>query len=268
MMTKLYPSHPYGYNPHGDLKVTANLSMEDVHSFFLNQLQQPWVMTCAITKHNHSAKVREEIEAMACKWLPQTSKQICARSTITPLASGQSIHKSSSTNSHIHFGFRTTPLIHKKWPHFEIIAALLTGDGGGVLYQTLREQYGTAYTVEATTEHLVECGNFIIYVNTSSEKQPFVVDKTRSILSEYTKKCFEGDELLRAKNFVLSSYLIGLQRSAAKVNYAAQHILNGITIDEHWFTTRVKNVSAEEIMQIMREHLHPDQAIIHIEENV
>jgi len=98
--------------------------------------------------------------------------------------------------------------------------------GGGMssrLFQEIRERRGKAYTVYSFLSSYCDAGYTGVYVGTSAEWTREVVEVIRGELARVVRDGLAPDELLRAKNQMKGSLLLGLETSDSRMSRIAKN---------------------------------------------
>ena len=136
---------------------------------------------------------------------------------------GLSVHEKRLEQVHLCLG---TPGIAQtdadRYPAHLVNVAL----GGGMssrLFQEIRERRGKAYTVYSFLSSYHDAGYTGVYVGTSAEWTREVVEVIRGELARVARDGLAPDELLRAKNQMKGSLLLGLETSDSRMSRIAKN---------------------------------------------
>jgi len=151
--------------------------------------------------------------------------------------------------AHLVIGFRGLSVYDDDRFGLEVIAQLLTGQGGR-LFLGLRDRRGLAYAVNAVNLEGVAPGYFAVYIATAPEK----LDEARSGLLEELDQLLQdppnAGELERAKRHLIGSHAIGQQRNAAHAALAALDGLYGLGPDAmRRYPDRIEAISRDDIQR-------------------
>jgi predicted Zn-dependent peptidase len=126
-------------------------------------------------------------------------------------ALGLRVHTRMSDQAHIAIGFRSLPFRHEKAAPLVLLATILGRGMSSRLFQTLREELGAAYYVNADHDSFTDHGIFGISAGIDKERPN---DILRAIATELKllKTTLVGEaELTKAREFTLGMMRLGLE---------------------------------------------------------
>jgi predicted Zn-dependent peptidase len=126
--------------------------------------------------------------------------------------------------------------------------------GGSVssrLFQKIREDHGLTYSIETSPLFYSDSGALNLYFTTLSEHVPKLSELLSREMKSYRKIRINDDEFLRAKNQLVSSYLMGLEHSGDIMNYLGKSELLGDPIrDKEEVLRRIDGVKKSDIEHV------------------
>jgi len=138
-----------------------------------------------------------------------------------------------------------------------------TSMGGGTssrLWQTVREERGLAYSVGAGGSTFSDVGVFTIYAGTSPEHLDEVLDISLDEMRRVVNESVPEDELKLAKEQALSSILLSLESSSARVSaLARQEIIHGRRISPQEIIEKMDAVTADAMQRVAQEYFHSEK---------
>jgi predicted Zn-dependent peptidase len=152
-------------------------------------------------------------------------------------------------------------LIAAPWPSAKsedryaasMLASIVGGGTSSRLWQKIREERGLAYSVGAGGNTFSDVGVFTIYAGTSPTQMNEVLDLALAELRRIVKERVSNEELRLAKDQAVSSILLGLESSSARVGaLARQEIVHGRRISPEEIIKRLEAVTPEQIQQVAR----------------
>jgi len=153
-------------------------------------------------------------------------------------------------------------IIAAPWPSAtsddRYIASLLgTIIGGGTssrLWQSIREERGLAYAIGAGGNTFTDVGMFTIYAGASPTNVDEVLDLSLNELRRAVREPVSADELQLAKEQAISTVLLSLESSSARVGaLARQEIVHGRRISPDEIIQRVNAATREETLRVAQE---------------
>ena len=134
--------------------------------------------------------------------------------------------------------------------------------GGGMssrLFQEIRERRGKAYTVYSFLSSYCDAGYAGVYVGTSAEWTREVVEVIRDELGRVTRDGLAPDELLRAKNQMKGSLLLGLETSDSRMSRIAKNeIYFGRDVPLEEVAAGIDAVTNDDVLRVSRRLFRPD----------
>ena len=136
-----------------------------------------------------------------------------------------------------------------------LLASVVGGGTSSRLWQTIREERGMAYSVGAGGSTFSDVGVFTIYAGTSPEHLNQVLDLSLVEMRRVVNESVPDEELKLAKDQALSSILLGLESSSARVSaLSRQEIIHGRRITPEETMEKIEAVTAEDLQRVAREY--------------
>lgn len=146
----------------------------------------------------------------------------------------------------------------RRYP-LSVLASMLSG-GGGILFGTVREEHGLAYSIGASSLASVDKGYFLVYVKTTEEDLLKAKEKTLEVLKDIRKGGFTERELDSGKNRLLTSFATSRETNSALAGMMARHELVGLGYDYHKaFPDRIREVTRKSVIEAAQEILDLDR---------
>lgn len=134
-----------------------------------------------------------------------------------------------------------------------LLASVVGGGTSSRLWQTIREERGLAYSVGAGGSTFSDVGVFTVYAGTSPEYAGEVVDLSLAELRRIVREAVPDHELKLAKDQAVSSILLGLESSSARVGaLARQEIIHGRRIPPMEIIEKLEAVTVDDIQRVAR----------------
>jgi predicted Zn-dependent peptidase len=136
-----------------------------------------------------------------------------------------------------------------------LLASVVGGGTSSRLWQTIREERGLAYSVGAGGSTFSDIGVFTIYAGTSPEHLDEVLDLSLDEMRRVVAESVPEDELKLAKDQAISSILLGLESSSARVSaLARQQIIHGRRISTAETIEKIEAATTEDLQRVAREY--------------
>lgn len=171
-----------------------------------------------------------------------------------------SVFTKKTDQTHIMIGFRGYDIRHPHRYAAELLGALLGSGMSSRMFMTIRERLGLAYTVWASHEAYSNRGYLATYAGADHGNTERVI---RAALDEYAKirnEKVSPAELLRIKDYVRGTTLMGLEASHAVANFVGvQEVLTGepLTMDEVF--AKIDAVTPDELTIVAHDIIRPER---------
>ena len=140
-----------------------------------------------------------------------------------------------------------------------LLASVVGGGTSSRLWQTIREERGLAYSVGAGGSTFSDVGVFTIYAGTSPEHLNEVLDLSLAEMRRVVNESVPDQELQLAKDQALSSILLGLESSSARVSaLSRQEIIHGRRITPEETIEKIEAVNAEDLQRVAQQYFRSE----------
>jgi predicted Zn-dependent peptidase len=140
-----------------------------------------------------------------------------------------------------------------------LLASVIGGGTSSRLWQTIREERGLAYSVGAGGSTFSDVGVFTIYAGTSPEYLDEVLDISLEEMRRVVNESVPEEELKLAKDQALSSILLSLESSSARVSaLARQEIIHGRRIPPEEIIEKMEAVTPEDLQRVARKYFRSE----------
>ncbi len=214
-----WPGHPLSRPIAGTAGTVSGLRREDFLGFLSARYRPNRVLVAAAGNLSHG----ELVEVAAHKFGALNGAVQVASDGAPAAHAGLTVHAKDLEQVHLCLG---TPGIAQgdadRYPAHLLNVAL----GGGMssrLFQEIRERRGKAYSVYSFLSSYLDAGYVGVYVGTSAEWTPEVVEVIRAELARVVRDGLGAAELGRAKNQMKGSMLLGLETSDSRMSRIAKN---------------------------------------------
>ncbi|UCD84078.1 MAG: insulinase family protein [Deltaproteobacteria bacterium] len=161
--------------------------------------------------------------------------------------------------AHIILGFLGTTLDSDDRYPLEILNTVLSGQGGR-LFLELRDKESLAYVVFSFSLEGLEPGYLGTYIACHPEKLDQAISGIKRELNRLREDKITTEELERAKNYLVGTYEIGLQRNSALATELAFNERYGLGWDYYQkYPARILEVSAEDVLLVAKKYIQLDR---------
>ena len=132
-----------------------------------------------------------------------------------------------------------------------MLGTIIGGGTSSRLWQSIREERGLAYSIGAGGNTYTDVGMFTIYAGTSPAHLDQVLDLSLNELRRIVREPVSEDELQFAKEQAISSVLLSLESSSARVGaLARQEIIHGRRISPEEIIQSVNAVTRDDVQRV------------------
>ena len=263
LAAEMYGEHPYGRPSLGTAESIGSLTIESLRAFY-QQRVRPEQMVVALVGDLDPDETIRHLERYF-----EPSSDAHASELIWPEPTGPKTLKlvqrvAPKQQGHIAIGFMGVPIGHADRPALDLLAAILSGQGGR-LFLELRDRESLAYSVTAFNRPELDPGYFACYIATSPDKLQRALDGMHRELKKLRDEPISDAELQRAKQFISGSFDISLQRASTRAAMMALHTLYGLAYDHHFsHAERLLAVDSASLTDAARRYLSLDRAIVSV----
>ena len=156
----------------------------------------------------------------------------------------------AKAQSHVVLGFPGARITDDWRRPLEVMSTLLSGQSGR-LFMELRDKRSLAYSVSSMTVEGVDPGYFAVYIGTSPEKVTQALEGIEAELKKLTETRVRDEELSRAKEYLIGSHEIGLQRNGARAAVMALDALYGLGAEHYQtYAQEIAAVTHDDILKV------------------
>lgn len=222
----LFTRHPYRMPSQGDTASVERLTSAQLAAYHA-QFMDPSQLTLCVVGDVRAEEVLER--AREAFGRSRTGASPVPTVEQEPGWTGPRFAKRTldRAQSHLVMGFPgvtlTSPLRHP----LDVLSTVLSGQGGR-LFLELRDKRSMAYSVSSFTLEGLDPGYFAVYMGTSPEKVAAAVEGIRAELIRVRDELIPEPELARARQHLIGTHEIGLQRNGARAGLLALDHIYGL----------------------------------------
>jgi zinc protease len=247
----LYRSHPYRMPSLGEQAPVEALGPEALRAYHAAHMD-PSQLTLSVVG---DVKV-EEVLALAREYFGKPLGRAKPAPVVPMDPSPESPREEkrvlARAQAHVVYGFMGLRLNDPRRHALEVLSMVLSGQGGR-LFVELRDKRSMAYSVSSFTVEGMDPGYFAAYIGTSPEKLNDALEGIRTELARVRDERVSEAELARAKQHLIGSNEIGLQRNAARAGLLALDTCYGLGLENFLhYSERIAEVTAEDVQAVAR----------------
>lgn len=259
----LYGDHPYGRDVVGNAESVGSITAADLMATY-RRCYHPADMVFGVVGDVDSDWVCEHLQAL----LPVAAgprTEFRPLPAIEPLSGPQHVFTERTIGQcHLVLGYLGLTLQEDARYALEVLTTILSGQGGR-LFLELRDKQSLAYSVTAFNVEGLEPGYAAFYGATSPDK----VEQLRDGMLHEIARCCNAEpaasELDRAREYLLGTHDIGLQKRAALCSTMVYDELFGLGHDDHTnYAKRVQAVTAKDVRTVAERIFQPERHVISV----
>jgi zinc protease len=161
--------------------------------------------------------------------------------------------------THIVLGFPGVSVRDDDKESLEVLSTVLSRQGGR-LFIELRDKQSLAYSLTSFSQEGYDPGSFIVYMATSTEKKDKAIKGILTELEKIVNEEVPEDELNMARNYLIGSHEIGLQRNSAQAAQIGFDEIYGLGYGHYKdYAKRILAVTADDIIRVARKYIRLDR---------
>ena len=249
-----FPGHPLGRPIEGTQETVSSFDHNTISTFHAREFSPANLVVAAAGNVEHQRLVDLVERSFDSASNAATSRTDTAAPSPAPAAPILIEQKRELEQAHL--------VIAAPWPDAKssdryaasLLASVVGGGTSSRLWQTIREERGLAYSVGAGGNTFSDVGVFTIYAGTSPEHLDEVVDLSLAAMRRVVSESVSAEELKLAKDQAISSILLGLESSSARVSaLARQEIIHGRHISTEETIENIEAATAEDLQRVARQ---------------
>lgn len=218
-METAYGGAPIGRRILGTPKTVRAQTPESMSGFLERQYRGPDMVVAAAGAVDHDAVV-DEVSRRFAKF----GAEVAPEPVAGVYTGGDQRKIRKLEQAHMVVGFAGASFNHPDHYALHVFSNLLGGGMSSRLFQEIREKRGLCYEIYSFHQPFSDTGTFAVYGGTGEDKlaefMPVMLDCLREAAERPTE-----EEVVRAKQQIKVSLLMGLESSARRAEQMARHVL-------------------------------------------
>lgn len=259
----LWQQHPYRQSTLGERASVEKLTPDALRRYHA-RFMDPTQMTVAVVGDVDTGVVLERLHAT----LGGTRGKAAPAPVVAtePGWNGprQVKHTLQKAQTHLVLGFHGARVDDAWRRGLEVMQTMLSGQSGR-LFLELRDKRSMAYSVSAMVMEGIDSGSFSVYMGTSPEKVEAALEGIRTELSRMRDELVTEAELSRAREHLIGTQGIGLQRNGARAGVMALDACYGLGADAFLkYPDEIAAVTPQDIRDAARRVIDSDKSALAI----
>jgi zinc protease len=262
MNRALFGEHPFGLEVLGRRETIEAMDEPELRRFYAAHLH-PSRMTMAVVGDVDAATVILAVSRLFEVGGESVDLDVSVPPLVRRPREVVETHRDRE-QAHLVLGFQGVDLFSEDRWTLEVMAAILSGQGGRLFYE-LRDRQSLAYSVAAFNVVGLDAGYFAHYIATSPEKVDEAVAGIEREIRRLQEEPVTSEELERAQRYLVGQRAISAQRTSNRAAFLAFDEAYGLGYDHHMrYADRILQVTPEDIQRVASRYLDLDEGVLSI----
>jgi predicted Zn-dependent peptidase len=252
----LYSEHPLGQPIAGTPESMSGIKKENISTYIKNSYSAENIVVSISGNISEGPMIKSVERHLSSVF--KKHKNVCRSWERKSVGPRINFLKKTTEQTHIVMGGLAPSRFDEKRYTLSLLNTILGGNMSSRLFNRIREKMGLAYAIKSFTRHYQDTGTYLVYAGVSPDKSEksieTVIDEMRKMKDSGVKKA----ELERAKKFVTSQILMGLEDNLEYMMWLGEQKLfrdKPLTIKE--IVEKINNVSLEQVKLTAEELFQP-----------
>ncbi|MCX6104781.1 MAG: pitrilysin family protein [Proteobacteria bacterium] len=258
---QLYGDHPYRHPISGTVDSVRGFTTELLSEAYRSLRDSgPWVFSVAANLP--TAKVEALVRSALKGFSPAAKgREFASQQAIGQGRFGNVSLVKAREQVHIAFGFNGLTWGDSDRAALDVLTTVLGGHGGR-LFRELRDKQSLAYTVSPLVSYGRHPGIVGAYIACAPEKGQRALASLQSEIYELMEHAPSDAEVERARNYIIGSHEMGLQKSDAQTSTMALMELYGYGYNDFMtYPKTIAKVTAADVLRVARRLFVPERAV-------
>jgi len=259
----VYEEHPYRFRTLGTDKTVRSFDATNLREYYDRYVDPRNAVLAIVGDVEPDAMIRS-LSSYLAEWKPGASASLPARvSPGTPKQRREvTIEKGNTQQVHVVVGFPGISVTDPDGPALDVLTQILSGQAGR-LFLELRDRRSLAYTTAAFTIEGVDPGSWGVYIASSPDKLAESLAGLESELDRLLREPIDEAELDRARNYLIGSQAVSLQRYSLQASLLSLDELYGLGARNFLdYEGRIADVTAEDVQRVARRIILTDNPVV------
>lgn len=251
-MELLYGTQPAGRPIAGTKEVVRSITREKFLSY-RGKHYVPQATTVIVAGGAPMKAIEKKIETIFGSMKKGKKEGKIATKDVQSKPKEQILFKESD-QTHFILGFRAFNMYDKRRFALALLTDILGGSMGSRLWQSVREELGAAYYIYAVPDLSTDHGYVAMAAGVNNEKLNEVISVSLKEFSKLKTERISKDELERAKEHLIGSFILSLETSDdLGIYYGMQALMKEKIMGPEEFEKKIRAVRAEDIQNLAKE---------------
>lgn len=259
----LYEKHPYRMDTIGTLDSVRRITQKDLKEYYgCIAVPENMVLTIVgdVDLNQATSAVQKEFGKMQKTNFkpPEVPREPPLQKTRK-----SEIYKEKE-QAHFVLGFPGASVRNRDRYVLDVLDASLSGMGGRLFYQ-LRDKESLAYSLAFISNVNLDPGYICVYMGTHPDKVETAIAGVLRELKKVKDEGLTGDEVERAKRYLIGNFEIGLQTNGAHASQMSLDELMGLGYEHlQRYPTEIQKVTREDVHRVAKEYFNLEAFVLAI----
>ncbi len=254
----IFPNHPYGQPIAGTEASLAGITREDVAAFYA-AAYRPETTIVAVAGDVTAAEVRDGLAARLGGWAGAATAPSPPAQAALGTPPRTELVQRDLTQATVNLGQASVTRSHPD--HYPLLVAgqILGGGSSSRLYSRVREERGLAYSVYVQYSAQRHGGMLLVGFQSENTRVREVLALVREELVRLRRERVSGEELVRAKAYLIGSFPLRMDTSAELTSLLLVVEQFGLGLDyPARYRRAVEAVTADDVLRAVQADWSPD----------
>jgi len=248
---QMFGAHPLGRPILGTAATVRNLGRRDILGY-IQRYYHPHETVVAVAGNFD----RKQLTARLDTHFGRFERPAATKRNRWPaeIYGGLRVHEKKLEQAHLCLGLKGISVEHKDRYVAALLNAVLGGNVSSRLFQEIREKRGLAYSIYSCLSAYSDGGMWSVYAGTRPAEAPKVVELVSREIKRLCAGGIQRAELVRAKNQMKGSVMLGLESTSSRMGKLAKDELHHgrrVSLDE--VMAGIDRVSEAQMVGLSRE---------------
>jgi len=259
----LYEKHPYRMDTIGTLDSVQKITQKDLKEYY-GRIAVPENMVLTIVGDVDLNQVITAVQKEFGKMQKSNFKPPEIPREPPPQKTRKSEIFKEKEQAHFVLGFPGATVQSRDRYALDVLDAALSGMGGRLFYQ-LRDKESLAYSLAFISNVNLDPGYICVYMGTHPDKIETAIAGVLRELKKVKDEGLTGDEVERAKRYLIGNFEIGLQTNGAHASLMSMDELMGLGYEHlQRYPNEIQKVTREDVHRVAKEYFNLEAYVLAI----
>lgn len=166
------------------------------------------------------------------------------------------IKNKKTDQTHLILGFRGISLFDKRFYALKVLNAIFDGGMSGILFQTIREKLGVAYSIHSRLSCSTDHGFWAVAAGIDNNRLEEVISSVLEEWKKFKTKPVDIKDIKKAKSYIIGKLALGLENIHSVADYFAfEELLKRKIETPDQYLRKIKQVTARDIQKVAEDLL-------------